>query len=312
MAQAGGSRTVTQDVSAITPEIWSEVIQVPLYKTLVAMEVCNTELSNEIKYGDTINKQYFASLTAQTYVPGTAFTADAQDWVTDALVVSAYKTVAIYVDEIQDLQDNINQRTALQTEIAYQLRDAIDTHALLRIKDGTDCEADDVVAGGTDGHAISATTANIIEIFSNARKKLRVANVAEAGDWIAIVSPEFAQLIEYKATSVGYNVADATLRNGYAGDFMGFHIYVSNNVPTGTSPSGDFSILTAQIDANYQCQYIGKSKCIDLMLQKAPTIQITKVPDMHGHYVSAYTVYGDKVFTKNGERFLGIPVTGLN
>jgi len=79
-----------------------------------------------------------------------------------------------------------------------------------------------------DGHAISATTANIISIFSLARSK------------IAIVSPQFAQLIESKATSVGYNVADATLRNGYAGDFMGFHIYVSNNVPTGTSPSGDF------------------------------------------------------------------------
>lgn len=54
MAVAGGSKTVSNDVSAITPEIWSEIIQIPLYKSLVAMEVCNTELSDTIKYGDTI------------------------------------------------------------------------------------------------------------------------------------------------------------------------------------------------------------------------------------------------------------------
>jgi len=311
MAQAGGSRTVSNDVSAITPEIWSEVIQVPLYKTLVAMDVANLELSNTIKYGDTVHKQYFDSLSAQTYVPGTAFTAQAQDWHTDDLVVSAYKTVAVYVDDVEEIQANVSSRTSLQTEIAYQLRDAIDSHILTRAKEGTVCEADDLVPGGVDGHAISASTANIISIFSKARQKLRTANVSEAGDWIAILTPAQAQLIESKATSVGYNVADATLRNGYAGDFMGFRIYVSNNLPTGTSPSGDFSILTAQIDANYEVAYFGRSKCIDAVLQKSPTIQITKVPDMHGWYVSAYTVYGDKVFTKNASRFLSVPTVGL-
>ena len=311
MAQAGGSRTVSNDVSAIVPEIWSEVIQVPLYKTLVAMDVANLELSDTVKYGDTIHKQYFASLSAQTYVPGTAFTAQAQDWTTDDLNVSAYKTVAVYVDDVEEIQANVSSRTQLQTEIAYQLRDAMDTHILARTKDGTDCEADDLVPGGVDSHAISATTANIISIFSKARQKLRTANVSETGDWIAILSPAQAQLIESKATAVGYNVADATLRNGYAGDFMGFRIYISNNVPTGTSPSGDFSILSAQIDANYETAYIGKSKCIDAVIQKAPTIQITKVPDMHGWYVSAYTVYGDAVFTRNASRFLGVPTVGL-
>jgi len=312
MAVAGGSKTVSNDVSAITPEIWSTAIQVPLYKTLVAKEVCNLSEKANLKYGDTLHKQYFGDLSAQTYVPGRSVTAQNQDWATDDLVVSAYKTVTIYVDDVEDLQANVNSRTELQEEIAYRLRDAIDSHALTRIKDGTDCEADDLVPGGTDGHAITATTANIISIFSKARAKLRAANVAEAGDWIAIVSPQFAQLIESKATSVGYNVADATLRNGYAGDFMGFHIYVSNNIPTGTSPSGDFSILTAQIDANYQAMYIGKNKCIDLVIQKEPSIQIDKVSDKHGYNVKAYTVYGDKVFTKNAYRFLGVPVVGLN
>ena len=287
------------------------MIQIPLYKTLVAMEVANLELSETVKYGDTVHKQYFAALSAQTYVPGTAFTAQAQDWATDDLVVSAYKTVAVYVDDVEEIQANVSSRTALQTEIAYQLRDDLDSHILTRVKDGTDCEADDLVPGGASSHAISATTANIISIFSKARAKLRTANVSENGDWIAILSPNQAQLIESKATSVGYNVADATLRNGYAGDFMGFKIYISNNLPTGSSPSADIALLSAQIDAAYEVAYIGKSKCIDAVIQKAPTIQITKVPDMHGWYVSAYTVYGDAVFTRNASRFLGVTTVGL-
>lgn len=307
MAQAGGSRTVSNDVSAITPEIWSESIQEPLYKTLVSMEVCNTELKNELRYGDTINKQYFESLSAQAYVPGVAFTADAQEWDTDQLIVSAFKSVAIYVDDIEQLQANINIRTSLRDEIAYQLRDAIDTHALLRVKQGQIYGADDLIAGGIKDHAVTATTANVIDMFSKSRKLLRTLNVAEAGDWIAIVGPTIANLIETKSTSVGFNTADATLRNGYAGDFMGFKIYVSNNLPTGTAASaigGSDDNVSAQVDGDFETSYIGRSKSIDLVIQKMPTIQINKVSDKHGYNIAAFTVYGDQVFTKNASRFL--------
>ena len=308
MAQAGGSRTVSNDVSAITPEIWSQAVQIPLYKTLVAAETCNLEAVRELNYGDTLHKPYFGSLSAQTYVPGVAFTANAQEWDMDNLIVSAYQTVAIYVDDVHQLQSNINARTALQEEIAYQLRDAIDTHAFLRIKDGTTTGAG-ALGAGTTRKAVTATTANIISLFAGARKILRTLNVPEAGDWIAIVSPKLANLIEVKSTSVGYNTADAMLRNGYAGDFMGFKIYISNNLPALTTVSAVYTpALSAQIDSTFECDYFGKAKAIDLVIQAAPSIQITKVPDMHGYNIAAYAVYGDKVFTKNAYRFLNVVV----
>jgi len=218
---------------------------------------------------------------------------------------------------VEELQSNINLRTSMQEEIAYQLRDDIDSSVLNNMVSGDVRDGAEMVAGGTADHAVSATTANIIDIFSKARKNLRKNNVAEAGDWIAIVHPDVANLIEYKATSVGYNVADATLRNGYAGDFMGFKIYVSNNVPTGTDLSANAAFAgadgaTAQIAANYEIAYFGKKGAIDVALQKAPTVQITKVPDMHGYYISAYTVYGSTVFTKNKSRFLSVGIVGLN
>jgi len=271
------------------------------------METCNTELRSDLKAGDTINNQWFDSLSAQTYVPGVAFTAGAQTWATDALVVSAYKSVAIYVDDIEQLQANVNIRTSLRDEMAYQLRDAIDVHALTRVKQGQIYGADDLIAGGTANHAVTATTANIIDMFSKSRKLLRTLNVAEAGDWIAIVGPTIANLIETKSTSVGYNTADATLRNGYAGDFMGFKVYVSNNLPTGTAASaigGSDDNVSAQVDGNYETSYIGRSKAIDLVVQKMPTIQISKVSDKHGYNIAAFSVYGDQVLTQNAYRFL--------
>jgi len=275
------------------------------------------DIRDELTYGDVLKKQYFDALSAQTYIPGTSFTAQAQDYHTDSLTVDKYRTVAIYVDDIEELQSNVNLRTSMQEEVAYQLRDVIDQNALQNMVSGDVRDGAEMVAGGVADHGVSATTANIIDIFSKARKNLRVNNVAEAGDWIAIVHPDVANLIEHKATSVGYNVADSTLRNGYAGDFMGFKIYVSNNVPTGTDLSGETAFAgadgcTAQIIGNYEIAYFGKKGAIDVALQKAPSIQITKVPDMHGYYISAYTVYGSTTFTKNASRFLSVGVIGLN
>jgi hypothetical protein len=47
-------RVVSNNVSAIIPEIWSASVQVPLYKSLVALEVANMRLEDDLKYGDTI------------------------------------------------------------------------------------------------------------------------------------------------------------------------------------------------------------------------------------------------------------------
>jgi len=195
----------------------------------------------------------------------------------------------------------------LQEEIAYQLRDAIDTHAFLRIKDGTTTGAG--YFGGTTRKALTASTANVITLFAGARKALRLLNVSEAGDWIAIVSPKLAAYIELKAVTVGFNAADAMLKNGYAGEFMGFKIYISNNLPALTTVSAVYTpALSAQIDGTFECDYFGKAKAIDLVIQAQPTIQITKVPDMHGYNIAAYVVYGDKVLTQNASRFLNVVI----
>ena len=309
------TQVIANDVSAIQPEIWSAMVQVPLYKSLVALEVSNMRLSDTIKNGDTIHVPYFGSLTVATYTPGTTISATAQDWAFDNLVVSSYKHVTFYVDDPRSLTLNVDQARELATEAAYQLKDTIDSDVFKNIT-GADgfvaADTVDILGTGTNAHPVSAGTANIIQIFAGARKVLRQRNVEETGDWIAIVTPKIAADIEVKAATVGFNVADSTLRNGYAGDFMGFQVYVSNNLPSGKLTAiapGAGGVTAAVLSATTsKSVYFGKKGTIDVAMLRMPALEIRKKDDMIGSNFITWTVYGSAVFTKNRSRGINMPI----
>jgi hypothetical protein len=307
------TQVIANDVSAIQPELWSAMVQVPLYKSLVALEVANMRLSDTLKYADTIHVPKFGDLSVATYTPGTTISATAQDWSFDTLVVSSYKVCTFYVDDARSLTVNVDQARELATEAAYQLKNQIDTDVFANIT-GADgfyaADAEDVL-GGTNAYPVSAGTANIIQIFAGARKILRTRNVEETGDWCAVVTPKIAADIEIKAANVGFNVSDATLRNGYAGNFMGFQVYISNNLPTGkmTAIAPLTGVTAAALSATTGLSvYFGKKGTIDVAMLRAPALEIRKKDDMIGSNFITWTVYGSSVFTKNRSRGINMPI----
>lgn len=308
------TQVISNDVSAIQPEIWSAMVQVPLYKSLVALEVANMRLSDTLKNGDTIHVPYFGSLSVATYTPGTTISATAQDWAFDNLIVSSYKHVTFYVDDPRSLTLNVDQARELATEAAYQLKDTIDQDVFKNITgaDGFVAADDADLLGGTNAKPVSAGTANIIQIFAGARKVLRQRNVEETGDWVAVVTPQVAAYIEVKAATVGFNVADSTLRNGYAGDFMGFQVYISNNLPAGKmtaiAPGAGGVTATGLSATTGKSIYFGKKGTIDVAMLRMPALEIRKKDDMIGSNFITWTVYGSAVFTKNRSRGLNVPI----
>lgn len=309
------TQVITNDVSAITPEIWSKMVQVPLYKSLVAMEVASTRLMSELgQGGDTVHIPRFGDLSVATYTPGTTISATAQDWAFDNLVVSTMKHVTFYRDDADSLLHNVEVARELATEAAYRLKDAIDTDVLANITgaDGFVAADNADILGGTNAYPVSAGTANIINVFAGARKVLRERNVEENGDWCAVVTPKIASYIEVKAANVGFNVADATLRNGYAGDFMGFQVYISNNLPSGKMTAiapGAGGVTAAPLSATTgKSVYFGRKGMIDLVLKKEPTLEIRKKDDMLGSNFITWTVYGSAITTKNRSRGINMPI----
>lgn len=306
------TQVITNDVSAITPEIWSAMVEVPLRKALVGTEsLASTRFASELKFGDTIHIQRYAELSAKTYTPGTTVSATAQDWLTDNLVVSTYKVVPLYVDDVHKLQANVDAARELATSAAYVLADKIDQHIFANITgaDGFTVADDQDILGGTNARPVSAGSANIINIFAGAKKVLRNLNVEERGDWCAVISPGVAAHLEKKLANVGFNVADSTLRNGYAGDVLGFQVYISKNLP-----SGSVSVIAPQVSGaansatTAKSHYFGRKGMVDFVMQKAPSLEIRPKDDMLGTMFMTWTVYGSTVTTNNRSRGLNVPV----
>ena len=131
-------------------------------------------------------------------------------------------------------------------------------------------------------------------------------------DWCAVIGPKYGAILDIKAASSGFNTADATLKNGYSGDFMGFQVYVSNNLPSGKmtaiAPGAGGVTATGLSATTGKSVYFGKKGTIDVAMLKMPALEIRKKDDMLGSNFITWTVYGSNVFTKNRSRGLNVAV----
>jgi len=282
---------------ALNREVWSAKMQVNLEKSLVAFKIARTELRDEIKDGDVIHRMYVSNVGTAEYDPGTDIVVTGATATDDTITIDQKYISAFYVDDIEMLQASLNYASELANDASYQLSNLIDTAVLENTNtigvSALGISGSDYVTGTTAADsltAITATSATIVQVFNAATKWLRTGNVEQDGSWVAVINPAVAGVIELAGIEKGFNVADASLKNGYAGDFLGFHIYISNNLPTS------------------KC-YIGKSKCIDLIMQRAPKMDIKEEPKKLGKNFIASTVWGDGVLHNNMARFLNAMLT---
>ena len=302
--------------TAISPTVWSDMVQQPLYKQLVALKVCNTRLADKLSYGKAIQLPKFNDVSAQTYTPGTDMSATPQIWTFDTINVSTYKYCLSYIDDLEKLQSNVSVAVELAGDAGYQLKNAIDTFAFSKITGGAGVGISAVnrnaVFGDSSTGAITAASTNIIDLFAGVTKVLRQNNVEEVGDWCAVVTPQLANYIEVKAASSGFNTADATLKNGYAGPFMGYQVYISNNLPSSQisalAPSTIGGPSAAGSATTGHAMYFGRKGCIDLILQRAPAMELRQPSNKIGTNLITWTIYGAGVTTKNRGRARNVAV----
>jgi hypothetical protein len=302
--------------TGISPTVWSEMVQQPLRKKLVSLAVCNTRLADKLTYGKAIQLPKFNDVSAKVYTPGTDMSATNQIWTYDTINISTYKYCMSYIDDVEKLQSNVAVQVELAGDAAYQLKDAIDSFAFSKITGGTSVgisavSRNTVFADSSTG-VITAASTNIIDLFAGVTKVLRLGNVEEDGDWVAVVTPTIANYIEVKAASTGFNVSDATLRNGYVGPFMGYKVYLSNNLPSGVvsalAPSTIGGPSAAGSATTGHSMLFGKRGVIDLILQKAPAMELRKPDSKIGVNLITWTVYGAGVSTKNRGRARNVTV----
>lgn len=287
----------TNDVAALNPQNWADMIQENIYKELVAKEVGDLKFKKNLSSGTQVHFPLFGSLSTTAYVKGTDVTVQALDSTDEYLTVDQQWESSFYLDMVDQKQNLYSTMQEGVREITDAIAQKVETVFFAQVLNAYDTfDAGDSGMGGSSGSAIALTTTNVATMFARAKGKLRAKlGGKKLADVVAVVDSDVAAIIEEKATTSGFNIADAAFRNGYAGDYMGVKIYVSENIDTTTN-------------SRKHC-YFGVPKQISLAMQIEPTMQIDNDPLKFGKVVKCLEVFGVKTFTRRADRFLDLQVT---
>lgn len=234
-------------------QVWIHTYQMYHLKQPVFRMIADEKIGDNLSKGDTINFRQLPDFYYDTLGTDGTYTAQGYTEVNETLTISYRRTVPIrLVDKDLEQQD-----TAMKLEYAQlamnRLFVGIDSDVLAAAYAGAFYVIDANVLAGNAASTIGAapitlnTPAQIPLLFATAQQTLQLANVVydpnlsfsrdvklkvPRGMCIAILSPQvFAQLVIYlggKTTVLG----DKVSVSGHQGAFMGFNIYISNNLPT--------------------------------------------------------------------------------
>jgi len=278
-------------LSALNPKNWTDMIQDNLYKELSAMKVADLKLKKFLAHGTEVHFPYFGALTTTAYVKGTDVTVQALASTDEYLTVDQQWESSFYLDMIDQRQNIYATMEAGVREATDAIKQKIETVFYAAVVTGAYDTMDDGDIGGANGNAIALTTVNVAKTFSLGRAKLGKALNGKRA--VAVVSYAVASIIEQLATSTGFSIQDSAFKNGYSGRFMGFEIYVSENLSTASSRT--------------HC-YFGAAEAISLAMQISPTVLIDNDPLKAGKIVKVISVFGVKTFIKGGLRILDLQI----
>lgn len=229
---------------------WSKRMQRTSYREAVYPAVVNMEEQETLKKGQTVHRPYRSTLYPRSYTRGTAVTIRDLTDTDETLTVTTAQVVPFYVDDLDALQHNYRVMNEYADDATTVLTNYIDGDVLGEYANATS-KVDDVEInnGSTAGIGFTLSTANVLTVFTQAKKKLKKTNTV-MNNLFGIISPEFEavlmQFLANRETALG----DSTGMNGNIGKYMGFELFVSNGCAVtaelliGTQPTdGDTVII---------------------------------------------------------------------
>lgn len=185
-----------------------------LRNALVAEKICQVDRSENYR----IQNPYESTPTVT--VQAIAGSYSAADWTTtdDALTVTDEFIVAEHIRDFESLLTNFDMFANRMDILMFNVASKIDRFVLNNLcEDGTGAYT--TPAGGF------TTAANVNVIMANLLSK--VAGYAETynGLFLVVENTDLVGLVQAQATN-GFSFADAALKNGWSGNYMGVDIYV--------------------------------------------------------------------------------------
>ena len=261
-------------IANFIPALWSETLYSELEKDYVGVRLCSREFEGEIKgEGDRVKICGIGPVTVFDYrknqnMPAAQTLTDQQR----TLIIDQIKGFNFCLDSVDVAQSKKTLMQAAMKEASNALSDVADKYVYSLYDSAVKSVTNDYV-----------TENNILHTLADARRILMEHNVPNS----TRISLEIPPAIEQKLVlSKVMNATDNTevLGRGYIGTFMGFDIYVTNNI-------------TPDENGCYRC--FARTGRAVAFAEQLSAVKAYEPELRHGDAVKGLHLYGAKIIYPN-------------
>ena len=216
-----------------------------LFKQPTFRIIAETKFEKNLKMGNIFHRTGSGDFVVNAMGANGSYSVQSFADVDETLTVNVKNETSFQLVEWQEVQAHLPTARKYGRKAANALGLQMDADILGYAAANAGNYIDDGVLGGTAGNPLAVTAGNVTSLFSNAIQTFQAANVSYdpnarftkdvqlekiGGMASAIITPAvYQQILQYiggKTTVLG----DTVTRNGHVGEFMGFNLFVSNNL----------------------------------------------------------------------------------
>ena len=203
------------------PTMWADSILENLDNAHVFGALANKEYEGTISgAGSSVKISEVGNVSVTAYA-GTVNYEELDD-ASKELLIDKKAYAAVSIDDVDNVQSKPKLLSKLSERMAYGMANYIDADiASLYSSAG-------ITVTGTTDTPTNVTSATTISLFSGAGRELDEANAPQEGR-VAVIPPWLKEKMVL-AKIIRDTDNSATVTNGFVGRFLGFDVYVSNNV----------------------------------------------------------------------------------
>ena len=214
-------------------EQFDNAYQAVFDKVLVAMEIANTRLEQQLTYGASVKrvKYALAPIRVRNITIGQNRTIDQLNDSGETLQVNKNKGSDFRISRKEMVQAGpLNPAESIGSEVAKKLSRYIDADVFAEVKNALQTfDAGDLTTMASSGTPITLSTTNVPQLLAQGRAKLRRGNQDLTS--LALVLDSYGgSVIEQYVMSKNIDLAGAAFQNGYAGPVGGAELDLSENL----------------------------------------------------------------------------------
>ena len=221
---------MANSLTPLSPTLWSKIMGRKVYKSTVYKALASSEEQSTLSMGQIVDRPYRSNLVVEDYTKGTAATAQDLTATSDQLTINKQKTILMYVDDVDKIQNKWDAAKVWAEEAGTRLAIAIDAEFLYEVINATNT-VDDGDIGGTSGTSITLTASNIQNVVAKINRKLDVQNVdVERKNRFWVISPQIFDILWQYIAGKETLLGDKTGEFGNLGRWGGLELFMSNNL----------------------------------------------------------------------------------